>query len=485
MSAEPLVITGAALLLAGVLLSKTSSRLGVPSLLLFLALGMAAGSEGLLGIEFDDFELAQGYGVIALAFILFSGGLGREWQQLRPIAIPGVALATIGVLLTAFAVGGLASAILGIPLLEGMLLGAIISSTDAAAVFSILRSRGVRIRGRLASLLELESGSNDPAAVFLTVGIIGLIEADGTSVTQLLGSFFVQMGVGIAAGVVLARAAAYLINRLELEYDGLYPVLTIAFVLLTFEGTTWIGGSGFLAAYVAGLVLANTAFVHKRSLVRFHDAIAWLMQISMFVLLGLLVFPSDLAPVAGQALLVAFLLMFIGRPAAVMLTMLPFRFPLREVGFVSWVGLRGATPIILATFPFVENVDDAETIFHVVFFIVLTSVLMQGTTIPAAARVLGVVTDIPAERSYTLETVLSDYAGQDLHEIVITDDSIAPELPIVRLGLPEGVLIVLVHRDGDYLVPQGSTVLERGDRVLVLAEGDKLLRARAILQGPR
>ncbi|MBA2558115.1 MAG: potassium/proton antiporter [Chloroflexi bacterium] len=445
---NPYIFVAAGLLLAGVLLSKTSSRIGVPSLLLFLALGMLAGSEGLLGIHFEDFELAQRYGIIALAFILFSGGTGTAWRDIRRVLVPGVALATVGVLLSAVVLGAIAAAIFGLPLLQGMLLGSVIASTDAAAVFSILRSRGVAIVPRLRHLLELESGSNDPAAVFLTVGMIALIEGLAGGAMDLVRLFVVQMGVGLLAGWLLAAAVVALINRLHLEYDGLYPVLTVAFVLLTYEGTAWLGGSGFVATYVAGLTIANAEFLHKRSLLRFHDAVAWLMQISMFVLMGLLVFPSHVLPVTGEALLVAAVLMFVARPLAVMLTLVPFRVPAREIAFVSWVGLRGATPIILATFPVVAGVPNAETIFNVVFFVVLVSVLVQGTTIPAAARRLGVAVPLTAADRYTFDAVIAGDEGHGLRELTIRAGAPAVGRSIVSLGLPGGVLLALVYRNG-------------------------------------
>jgi potassium/hydrogen antiporter len=483
LTADPLILLAAGLLLAGVLLSKTSSRLGLPSLLLFLGLGMLAGSEGLLGIEFEDFELAQRYGIIALAFILFSGGAGTAWRDIRRVLLPGVALASVAVLLSAVVLGAIAAAVLGLTLLEGMLLGAVIASTDAAAVFSVLRSRGVAIIPRLRHLLELESGSNDPAAVFLTVGMIGLIERSAAGHTQLIGSFFVQMGVGLLVGWLLALGAVKLINRLHLEYDGLYPVLTIAFVLITYEGTTWLGGSGFVAAYVAGLTVANSEFLHKRSLLRFHDAVAWLMQIAMFVLMGLLVFPSQLVPVAGYSILVAVALMLLARPVAVLLTLVPFRRPAREIAFVSWVGLRGATPIILATFPVVAGVSNAEIIFNVVFFVVIVSVLVQGTTIPLVARSLGLTTKLSAADRYSFDAVIRGDEGHGLREVRIVKGAPAAGRSIVSLGLPPGVLLVLLYRDGQVVVPQGGTTLEVGDRVLLVAEDAPYETARNLLVG--
>lgn len=482
--ATPFVLLAAALLVAGVLLSKTSSRLGVPSLLLFLGLGMVAGSEGLVGIDFEDFTVAQRYGIIALAFILFSGGAETSWREVRTMLAPAIALATVGVLVSALALGSIAAAILGIDWLEGLLLGSVIASTDAAAVFSILSSRGVAILPRLRRLLELESGSNDPAAVFLTVGVIALIQNAGTSAADLAGLFVVQMSVGVLAGWLLARGAVLLINRIRLEYDGLYPVLTIAFVLLTYEGTAWLGGSGFLATYVAGLTIANAEFLHKRSLLRFHDGIAWLMQISMFVLMGLLVFPSNLVPVAGQAALVAAVLMFVARPIAVFLTLAPFRMRLPEMTFVSWVGLRGATPIILATFPVVAGIPDAETIFDVVFFVVLLSVLVQGTTIPFAARRLGLSVPIRTADRHGFDAVITGETGHGLRELTVATDSPAAGRSVVGLGLPPGVLLVLIYRGGRVLVPQGGTILEAGDRLLLVADGQPYETARELLVGP-
>jgi potassium/hydrogen antiporter len=483
LSANPFILLAAVLLLAGVLLSKTSSRLGVPSLLLFLGLGMLAGSEGLLRIEFEDFALAQRYGIVALAFILFSGGAGTAWRDIRRVLVPGVALATVAVLLSAIVLGAIAAAILGLPLLHGMLLGSVIASTDAAAVFSILRSRGVAIVPRLRHLLELESGSNDPAAVFLTVGMIALIQGTAEGATDLVGLFVVQMGVGLVAGWLLARGVVSLINRLHLEYDGLYPVLTVAFVLITYEGTAWLGGSGFVATYVAGLTVANAEFLHKRSLLRFHDAVAWLMQISMFVLMGLLVFPSHVIPVAGQAVLVATVLMLVARPVAVLVTLLPFRVPVRDIAFVSWVGLRGATPIILATFPLVAGIPDAETIFNVVFFVVLLSVLAQGTTIPAAARRLGVAAPLAASDRYTFDAIIAGDEGHGLRQLTIVQGAPAVGRAVVSLGLPAGVLLALLYRDGRIIVPQGGTTLEAGDRVLLLAQDDAYHTARELLVG--
>jgi potassium/hydrogen antiporter len=486
MNYEPLVLLAALLLLGGVLLSKTSSKFGVPSLLLFLLLGILAGSEGILGVEFDDVEFAQSVGIIALAFILFSGGLSTHWRDIAPVLAPGVALASVGVLLSALVLGSLASVILGLDLLQGMLLGGIIASTDAAAVFSILRSRGVQLSGRLRAMLELESGSNDPAAVFLTIGFISLIQSDSTSVSGLVWSFFMQMGLGAVAGIVLAKATVFLINRLRLEFDGLYPVATFAFVLAMFEIVTWMGGSGFLAAYVAGAVMANSDFLHKRSLIRFHDAIGWLMQIGMFVLLGLLVFPSQLLSVVWQSLAIAALLMLIARPLAAVITLLPFRRPIREIGFVSWVGLRGAAPIILATFPVVAGIPNADTIFNVVFFVVLTSVLVQGTTIPYMARRLGVEANhATGPTPVSFDAVIVGDSRHNLHQIRIAPGAAAVGSRVMDLALPSEILIVLLRRGDTTIMPQGGTTLEVADELLVFGDSEVLARVGAVFEQDR
>jgi len=327
---EYILIGASILLLISVLVSKISDRFGIPVLLLFLILGMLVGSEGLGGLYFDDPALAQFISVTALVVILFSGGFGTEWNQVRLMLKEGLLLSTLGVFITAMVVGLFASVLLGLSLLEGLLLGSIVSSTDAAAVFSVLRSKGISLKGKLKPLLELESGSNDPMAIFLTLGLIRLITQPGLSPLSLLGFFFQQMLIGAVVGYSLGRVMVLLVNRLKLGYEGLYPVLTLALVFLTFGLTAVIGGSGFLAVYLAGLVMGHYSFIHKRSLLRFHDGLAWIMQIAMFLTLGLLVFPSRLFPIIGLGLLVAGCLMLIARPVSIFVGLLPSKLGWRE-----------------------------------------------------------------------------------------------------------------------------------------------------------
>lgn len=487
---DSLLTAAALLLLVGVVGSKAATRLGVPALLLFLGIGMLAGSEGLGGIEFTSVGLARDIGIVALAFILFSGGFDTEWRVVRPVLLPGVLLATVGVAITASVVGVIAAAVLDLPWQTGLLLGAIVSSTDAAAVFSVLRSRALGLKGPLRPLLELESGSNDPMAAFLTIGMLELIAGD-LDAGWLFPQFVMEMAIGALAGLLLARLAVELINRLRLEYEGLYPVATLALVGLVYGFASLLGGSGFLAAYVAGLVIGNSHVVHKRSLARFHDAVAWLGQIVMFLVLGLLVFPSRVWEVAVPALLVAVALIFLGRPLAVWLSLLPLRLGAgfrggerlgaRETTLVSWVGLRGAVPIILATFPLGAGIEGANTIFHVVFFVVIISVLVQGTTIPSVARLLKVDAPPPADPAYPIESVAHPDAPAALHEVPVPERSAVEGARVFELGLPSEVLIVLIDRGGEVIVPRGATEVHVHDKLMVLTGGEGLEQVRALV----
>lgn len=470
-----LLIAAAVLLLVSVLVSKVSDRFGIPALLLFLGLGMLAGSEGIGGIYFDDPALAQFIGVIALVLILFSGGLDTNWKSVRPVILEGVLLSTLGVLITAFVVGFFISRLLSFSVLESLLLGAIISSTDAAAVFAVLRSKGINLKGKLTPLLELESGSNDPMAIFLTVGMLQLITQPQSSIFQLVRLFLTQMTLGAVMGFGMGRLLIPLINRLRLGYDGLYPVLTLSWVFLTFGITDQLGGSGFLAVYLCGIVLGNYDFIHKRQLMRFHDGLAWLMQITMFVTLGLLVFPSRLVPVAGIGLLIAILLMLLARPVSVFLSLAFRPVSWRQKAFLSWVGLRGAVPIILATFPLLAGISNADAIFNVVFFVVLTSVLFQGTSISLVARWLKVDAPVFTKRRYPIQVTPMAGLKGELKELYVPPYSPAVGKAIVEMGLPDDFLVILVARGNEFLVPSGSTILQAEDILLTLSENQSFL----------
>jgi len=385
---ETILLWVAVLIFVSAVSSKLSDRFAIPALLLFLVIGMLAGSEGIGGLHFDNAQLAKSIGVIALIFIIFSGGLDTNWKDTRAVAWPGVVLSTLGVLLTAVITGLCAVYILKFSFLEGMLLGSIVSSTDAAAVFSILRSKRISLKQPLKPLLEFESGSNDPMAVFLTVSFISILTLKNMSIVSLIPRFFLDMGMGALIGYLMARFIVFFINRLKLYYEGLYPVIMISLVLLTYVIAVFLKGNGILAVYLAGLMLGQAEFPNKRMIVRFHDGLAWLMQIAMFVTLGLLVFPSHIVPLIGAGLLLTLLLMVVARPVSVFLCLLPFKISTRKKAMIAWVGLRGSVPIILATFPFMAGIAQADTIFNIVFFIVIASVLIQGTSIPIISKML-------------------------------------------------------------------------------------------------
>jgi potassium/hydrogen antiporter len=477
---EHLLLIGSVLILLSVAITRLSDNLGVPTLLLFLAIGMLAGSEGPGGINFTDAGLAQSIGIIALVIILFAGGMDTDWQQVRPILSHAIRLSTLGVFITALSVGLFVHFVLKLSFLTGMLLGAVISSTDAAAVFSVLRSKKVSLRGQLKPLLELESGSNDPMAVFLTIGLIQLMMVPHTTVFSIFILFVFQMGIGALLGWLLGKAMVFILNRLKLAYEGIYPVYSLAFVALVYGLTASIDGSGFLAVYVAGLVVGKSEFIHKKSLLRFFDGMAWLGQISMFVTLGLLVFPSHLLSVLGSGLLISAFLMFIARPFSVFLALIFSKLRWVEKLFVSWVGLRGAVPIILATFPLIAGLPDAELIFNLVFFIVFTSALIQGWSISPIARLLRLDAPFEKKRRYPIEFEAVQGTETELIDLIVPFQSAIAGKPIVQLGMPKGTLIVLISRDDNFLVPSGGTVLQEADTVLVLVDKINLPKVRDI-----
>lgn len=471
----------AILIFASVLTSKLSEKFAIPALLLFLAVGMLAGSEGLGGVFFDNAQLAKSVGIVALIFIIFSGGLDTNWKETRSVVWPGIILSIAGVLLTAVIAGYFAVRILKFSFLEGMLLGSIISSTDAAAVFTILRSRHISLRAPLKPLLEFESGSNDPMAVFLTVSFISLLTVQDMKIASLIPKFIVNMGMGALAGYIMARGIIFFINRLKLDYEGLYLALMISLGLLVYVVAIFLKGNGFLAVYITGLMLGQRDFPNKKMILRFHDGLAWLMQIIMFVILGLLVFPSRIVPLIVPGLLLAVLLIMVARPISVMLCLLPFRMGLRKKVMIGWVGLRGSVPIILATFPFMAGVPRADTIFNVVFFVVIASVFIQGTSIAFVSRLLKL--DVPSayRRNYPIEFEKTEGIDAELTDVIVPYNSKTAGNRISELNTPEKCLIVLISRGDKFIIPSGSVVIEEGDVLLVLANKTDLASFQQIL----
>lgn len=454
------------LMLLSVVASKLSSKYGIPSLFIFLGLGMLAGSDGILGIYFDNVELAQNIGTLALIFILFGGGLDTAWKSIKPVLKDGLILATFGVLFTAFFAAICVYYVLNFTFIESLLVGAIISSTDAAAVFAILRAKGISLKKKLTPLLELESGSNDPMAIFLTVAILQILMLpESSSVSEWIFKFFLQFLIGGTLGYIFGILLPSILNRIHLSFYGLYPVFTIGWILFLFSSVSMLEGNGFLAVYLAGIVANTKEFVHKKNLIGFHEGLSWIMQITVFLALGLLVFPSELPDVMISGLIIAFWLMFIARPAGVFLSTSFSSFSIREKAFISWVGLRGAVPIILATYPYLQGFEKSNLIFNIVFFIVLFSILIQGTTLPLMAKWLKVESK---SKDFKPENVLaSPLFYHTLKQFYIEENSKVIGLSIVELNLPADFLILLIKRQNDYIKPTGSTILEENDMLLI------------------
>lgn len=481
MSIDQIIIIIAIFLVVSAVMSKLSDAFGVPALLLFLGIGMLAGSDGPGGFYFDDAWLSQAMGTVALAYILFAGGLDTDIQSVKTVTKPALVLSTLGVLITALLTGLCVKLFLNLPWLEAFLIGSIVSSTDAAAVFAILRSKNVGLKEPLRPLLELESGSNDPMAIFLTIGFIELLKHPEQSIFLLVPLFFRQMILGILIGYLMSRLFAWIANRIRLHFDGLYTVLSMGWVLLTYGVTALLGGSGFLAVYIVGIMLGKLMFAHKKSVIRFHDGVAWLMQIVMFLTLGLLVFPKQLIPIVDYGLLISFLLIFVARPASVFIGLAFSRFNLREKILISWVGLRGSVPIVLATFPLLAGLDQRHFIFNLVFFIVITSVVFQGTTIPFVARLLKVDAPLVQIKRYSIDFDGSTKSDMKLEDFIVPFGSKAANKQILELGFPRDSLITLIIRGDQYITPRGDTILEEGDVLLLLASAESLPDVQNIL----
>ncbi|MDD5431855.1 MAG: potassium/proton antiporter [Candidatus Omnitrophica bacterium] len=478
---ETILLWVAVLIFVSVVSSKLSDRFAIPVLLLFLGIGILAGSEGIGKIYFDNAQVAKSIGIVALIFIIFSGGFDTNWKETKSIVWPGILLSTLGVLMTALVTGFFAVYILKFSLLEGMLLGSIVSSTDAAAVFTILRSRQIGLKQPLKPLLEFESASNDPMAVFLTVSFISLLTVKDMSFAALIPRFILDMGMGALVGYSMARLTIFLVNRLKLEYEGLYPVIMISLVLLTYVIAVFSRGNGFLAVYLTGLMLAQADFPNKRMIMKFHDGLAWLMQIAMFVTLGLLVSPSQIIPLVGAGVLLTLLLMLVARPVSVLVCLLPYNMTMRKKLMVAWVGLRGSVPIILATFPFMAGISQADTIFNVVFFVVCASVLIQGTTIPVVSKILKLNVPFAKRKNHPIEFEKRPGLDVELTDVIIPYNSWAVGKKIADLNTPEKCLIMLISRGDKYIIPAGPTLLEGGDVLLVLANEEDLKSLQSAL----
>lgn len=469
---DQLILLAAILILFGILSSKLSARLGLPVLVLFLLTGMLAGEYGIGGISFDNPVAAHALGTLALAMILFDGGLQTPVRSIKMVWKPASVLATIGVLVTAVITGLAAAWILGLPLLQGLLLGAIVGSTDAAAVFSLLRNAGIHINPRLKATLEIESASNDPMAIFLTVGLLEILVNDMAFGAGLIQLFAMQMGIGAVVGLGIGWVSVHVINRIQLAAAGLYPAMVGACGLLAFGVAANLGGSGFLAIFIAGVIVGNSSFVFQRSTFLFHDGMAWLSQITMFVVLGLLVNPPSLLEVWLEGLLIALVLVLVARPIIVGPVLKAFGFNGREIALVSWVGLRGSVPIILAIFPLIFGLPEAPIIFNVVFFVVLISATVQGSTLPWVAKKLGLTEKPPAQPAATLEITALNDVDAEIVEYTLGDNPRAAGRLLSRMALPDETVVAMITRGSEVIPPRGSTRLYAGDHLFVVLKPD-------------
>jgi len=478
------ILVASVLLFISLIAGKTGYKYGVPTLLLFLFIGIISGSGG-IGIQFSSPSVTQYIGVIALNIILFSGGMDTRLSEIKPIAREGVILATLGVLLTALITGffvyWLTNSVLHsvtFSLLESILLAGVMSSTDSASVFSILRSKNLSLKENLRPLLELESGSNDPMAYMITIVLIQLLNTPEISGWMVLLKFIQQLLFGAGAGYLLGKLAVKLINKINLDNDALYSVLMLTIVFFIYGITTQTGGNGYLAVYLGGLLIGNHRVVHRRSTMKFFDGLTWLFQIIMFLALGLLVEPSELLPIAGVGIIVGVFMILVSRPLSVFLCLLPFKkLSFKARIFTSWVGLRGAVPIIFATYPWVNDVPQAKMIFNIVFFITILSLMLQGTSVPLVAKWLKLSSVTPAKpKLKEFDVEFSDEIKSATCEIKVNQEMLKQGNNLMNINLPEHTLVVMVKRHDRYFIPRGNTHLEEGDSLLVITDNEEAMR---------
>ena len=487
-TAENILLIGSILLFVSILVSKTGYRFGVPTLLLFLVVGMIFGSDG-LGLEFNDTGDAQFIGMVALSIILFSGGMDTKYKEIKPIIAPGIILSTLGVLFTALLTGffifflsGMSWTNIQLPLTTSLLLAATMSSTDSASVFAILRSQKMNLKENLRPMLELESGSNDPMAFMLTIVLIQFIETSGMGAGQIVLSFITQFVVGGVAGYIFGKLLILIVNKINIANSSLYPILVLSFVFFIFAITDAMKGNGYLAVYIAGILVGNTRMMFRKEISAFMDGFSWLFQIIMFLTLGLLVNPHELITVAPVAILIGIFMIILGRPISVFLCLLPFRnISLNAKHFVSWVGLRGAVPIIFATYPVMHDVPGASVIFNIVFFITILSLVIQGTSISFVANFLGLSTPwIDDSNQFGIE--LPEELNTHLFEFTVNDAMLKHGNTLKHMSVPQGTLVMLVKRGKQFLIPNGSLILHIDDVLLLISEQEKAATEDASLK---
>lgn len=475
--AENILLIGSILIFSSILISKTGYRFGIPTLLLFLIVGMLFGSDG-LGLQFDSASDAQFIGMLALSIILFSGGMDTKLQDIRPVMTQGILLSTAGVLLTTLLTGVFIfftsqwnETNVELTLLTSLLLASTMSSTDSASVFNLLRSQRMELKQNLRPMLELESGSNDPMAYMLTIALIQIIASGSEFNLSLIAKdLIVQFFFGGVIGYALGRFSVWLINRIGLSNSSLYPILLLSIVFITFTITDRLKGNGYLAVYIAGAVVGNSKLVFRKEITTFMGGLTWLFQIIMFLTLGLLVNPHEMLDVAGVALLIGIFMILVARPISVFLCLLPFRnLTNRARLFISWVGLRGAVPIIFATYPVLAKIEGSQQLFNIVFFITLLSLLLQGMTISRIARWLHL--DLPQEKEGNdFGVELPDEIDTRLRDLTLTADMLASGNKLANMSIPKGHLVMLVKRGSEFIIPNGQMELHEGDKLLIISE---------------
>ena len=466
MNDAELILVAGLLLAAGIGAAKVADRVRIPGLLFFLGLGMLAGSEGIGGIEFDNAELTRTLGTIGLVLILFEGGLTAGWGEIRPVLVTAISLATVGTILTALIAGAAAVWLFDLGTLEGLIIGSAVAATDSAAIFAVLR--GSQLRRRLARALEGESGLNDPVALLLVTGFIDWLELSDYGLGDMVGALAGKLALGLAIGVLVGFAARYVFRNLDLPNPGLYPVASVATAGLAYGAAEVAHGSGFLAVYIAALILGTGSIPARQTTIAFHQGLSWVSQIALFFLLGLLVFPSQLGDVAGDALLLSAALMLVARPLAAFVASAVSQWSARERLMLGWAGLRGAIPIWLATFPVIAGVEGSSEIFNAIFFVVVTSTLIQGATFEPLARRLGLTTTGPALPRPLIETgIIRGLGGESFVWKIEPGDAAAGRF-VKDLGLPREALVNLIVREDEAIPPRGSTELEAGDELHVV-----------------
>jgi len=471
------LLVASIVLLLSIFLSKSSKTFGLPILVVFLGIGMLFGSEGFIGINFENYELAYSLSLIAMCVIIFSGGLETSFNEAKSELRSGMLLSSVGIILTTALVGCFIFYVTALSLLESLLLGAILSATDAAAVFNMFKDKRSQVSAPIKNLLKLESGSNDPMAYFLVLTLLGFIKYEGSGYLSTVQFFILNPLVGVVVGFGISKLYIYVNNKINLDYIGLYPALTMAFLFLNFTFTSFLDGNGFIAVYIFGMIVGNNKILHKNLLISFYDGISWLFQIGLFVMLGLLVFPTRLIPIIGIGTLIACFLIFVARPITVYLTLIKSGFNNKEKLFISWAGLKGATPIVFASLAATQLGGRAHTFFDVVFYVVILSALLQGTSFKKLAKKLGLLFEAIEDANFPVDLEVLEKTKSGITEIQIEKGFYIVDKRIVDLVLPKGALILFIKREGAFIIPDGSTTFNAFDKLLLVTNNKEDIQA--------